>query len=87
MHSSNRRLEIDPGCRNCNHGLKKKGVTWIPSNRSGANEMEIKSSTTIRKLSSLVDLSHIAIKGLLIILIQRSNPLLYLVATIQELST
>lgn len=32
MHSSNRRLEIDPGCRNCNHGLKKKGVSWIPSN-------------------------------------------------------
>jgi hypothetical protein len=32
MHSSNRRLEVDPGCRNCNHGLKKKGVAWIPEN-------------------------------------------------------
>lgn len=32
MHSSGKRLSINPGCRNCNHGLKKKGVDWLPSN-------------------------------------------------------
>ena len=31
LHKSKRRIEINPGCRNCNHGIKKKGVTWMPS--------------------------------------------------------
>ncbi len=30
LHRENRRVEIYPGCRNCRHGAKKHGVTWIP---------------------------------------------------------
>jgi MoaA/NifB/PqqE/SkfB family radical SAM enzyme len=30
LHKTKRRIEINPGCRNCNHGLKKKGVSWMP---------------------------------------------------------
>lgn len=30
LHKNKKRIEINPGCRNCNHGIKKKGVSWIP---------------------------------------------------------
>jgi MoaA/NifB/PqqE/SkfB family radical SAM enzyme len=30
LHSNNRRCEINPGCQNCRHGMKKKGVTYVP---------------------------------------------------------
>lgn len=30
LHKNKKRIEINPGCRNCNHGIKKKGVEWIP---------------------------------------------------------
>ena len=31
LHQNNRRCEINPGCQNCRHGMKKKGVTYVPS--------------------------------------------------------
>ena len=31
MHKNKKRHLIDPGCRNCVHGHKKKGVSNIPS--------------------------------------------------------
>ena len=30
LHTNNRRCEIKPGCQNCRHGMKKKGVTYVP---------------------------------------------------------
>ena len=30
LHVSNRRCEIKPGCQNCRHGMKKKGVDYVP---------------------------------------------------------
>lgn len=30
LHRDNRRLEIDPGCRHCNHGVKKFGADRLP---------------------------------------------------------
>lgn len=30
MHQDNRRMDIDPGCRNCRHGAKHHGLEWIP---------------------------------------------------------
>jgi len=30
LHKNKKRIEINPGCRNCNHGIKKKGVSWMP---------------------------------------------------------
>ncbi len=30
LHINNRRCEIKPGCQNCRHGMKKKGVTYVP---------------------------------------------------------
>ena len=31
LHENNRRCEIKPGCQNCRHGMKKKGVTIAPT--------------------------------------------------------
>ena len=31
LHKSGRREEIDPGCKNCNHGVKKFGVNRMPT--------------------------------------------------------
>lgn len=30
LHKSGRRVEIDPGCRNCRHGAVHHGAEWIP---------------------------------------------------------
>ena len=30
LHINNRRCEIKPGCQNCRHGMKKKGVNYVP---------------------------------------------------------
>ena len=30
LHQNNRRCEINPGCQNCRHGMKKRGVTYVP---------------------------------------------------------
>ena len=30
LHKTNRRCEIKKGCRNCRHGMKKRGVDWVP---------------------------------------------------------
>ncbi len=30
LHQNNRRCEINPGCQNCRHGMKKEGVTYVP---------------------------------------------------------
>ena len=30
LHINNRRCEINPGCQNCRHGMKKSGVTYVP---------------------------------------------------------
>lgn len=30
LHKEGRRVEIEPGCRNCRHGAKTHGVEWIP---------------------------------------------------------
>ena len=30
LHKSGRRTEINPGCRHCNHGVKKFGVDRMP---------------------------------------------------------
>lgn len=30
LHKNNRRCEINPGCQNCRHGMKKNGVTYVP---------------------------------------------------------
>jgi len=39
LHKDNARLEIDPGCRHCSHGVKKFGADRIPS------EWDINSAT------------------------------------------
>jgi MoaA/NifB/PqqE/SkfB family radical SAM enzyme len=30
LHANNRRCEIKPGCQNCRHGMKKKGISYVP---------------------------------------------------------
>ena len=30
VHKNNNRCKIDPGCRNCRHGVIKNGVKWVP---------------------------------------------------------
>ena len=30
LHKNNRRCEISKGCKNCRHGMKKRGVGWVP---------------------------------------------------------
>ena len=30
LHKNNRRCEISNGCRNCRHGMIKRGVDWVP---------------------------------------------------------
>lgn len=30
LHKNNRRCEISNGCKNCRHGMKKRGVGWVP---------------------------------------------------------
>lgn len=30
LHKEKKRIEINPGCRNCNHGIIKRGVDYVP---------------------------------------------------------
>ena len=36
VHINNKRIKIDPGCRNCRHGLVKNGVNWVPEDWDSA---------------------------------------------------
>lgn len=31
LHKEKKRIDINPGCRNCNHGIIKRGVDYVPS--------------------------------------------------------
>ena len=45
MHENKTRHLIEPGCRNCSHGVKKKGVSNVPSDWDVEN-MEWKNHPT-----------------------------------------
>jgi MoaA/NifB/PqqE/SkfB family radical SAM enzyme len=38
LHKEKRRIEINPGCRNCNHGIVKRGVTYVPEDWDDNNK-------------------------------------------------
>jgi sulfatase maturation enzyme AslB (radical SAM superfamily) len=36
VHKNNNRIKINPGCRNCRHGIVKNGVEWVPEDWNSA---------------------------------------------------
>ena len=37
LHMENKRCELKNGCRNCRHGMKKMGATYVPEDWDGEN--------------------------------------------------